>query len=252
MKLCKHLLLFAGLLLSQALCADTTVFAAASMTDVLKEIAATYQAQMGKAVKVSYAGSSTLAKQIENGAPADIFISADRDWMSYVEKRGFIAGTPFDLAQNRLVLIAPADSSLTVKIGKGMNLAGTLGKGRLATGDPASVPVGKYLRSALEYYGEWESMQPKIIPLENVRVALLVVEAREAQLGVVYATDAIRSPGVKVLDTFPQESHATIVYPAGRIKGQGSQEADEFFAFLRSTATADLLKKYGFILAPGT
>jgi len=229
--------------------AGALVFAAASLTDVLDEIVALYQQHTGKSIRVSYGASSTLAKQIAGGAPASIYISADLDWMKYVEKGGFIEGKPYVLAHNRLALIASADSPVTLTIGKGMNLAALLGRERLATGDPASVPVGKYARAALEHYGEWTEMEHRIIPLENVRVALAVVEAGEAPLGIVYATDA-RGRGVRIVDVFPQESHPPIVYLVGLVKENASVEAGDFHAYLRDDTAIGVLTRHGFLVVP--
>lgn len=226
---------------------DTLVFAAASLTDVFDEVVAAYERNSGRKVKVSYASSSVLAKQIEAGSPGQIFVSADLDWMKYLQKRDLIAGEAFILAGNRLVLIAPADSTIDVKIGRGMNLTSVLGAERLATGDPGSVPVGKYARAALEYYGEWDAMESRILPMDNVRVALVVVEAHEVPLGIVYETDARSSERVRVVDVFPEESHAPIVYPAGIVQGHGNDaEVNVFYAYLRSEAAAALLAKHGF------
>jgi molybdate transport system substrate-binding protein len=210
-------------------------------------MAADYEAQTGKKVTASYAASSVLAKQIEAGSPAQIFISADLDWMKYLQKRNLLEGNPHLLARNQLVLIAPRDSDVTLTIGKGMNLRSVLGSERLALGDPTSVPAGKYARAAFEYYDEWSSIKDKVIPLDNVRVALVVVEANEAPLGVVYATDAKVSTQVKVVGVFPEESHAPIVYPAALIRESSDPDAEAFFAYLQSKAAAEILAKFGFI-----
>ncbi len=226
---------------------DTLVLAAASLTDVLDEMIGVYARESGRKVKVSYAASSILARQIEAGSPGQIFISADLDWMKYLQQRNIIAGEAFILAGNRLVLIAPADSAVSVKIAKGMNLRSVLGSERLATGDPASVPAGKYARAALEYYGEWEAMKGRILPMDNVRVALLVVAEHEAPLGIVYATDVRSATGVRVVDVFPEASHAPIVYPAGVVRGhENDAEVNAFYAYLKSKAAAALLAKHGF------
>ncbi|HTT07818.1 MAG TPA: molybdate ABC transporter substrate-binding protein [Gammaproteobacteria bacterium] len=236
--------------LGQAVHADTLVFAAASLTNVLDDIMKAFRAETGKRVAASYAASSVLAKQIEAGSPAQIFISADQDWMDYLKKRDLISGEPQLLARNQLVMIAPADSTLQVNVGKGMQLEALLGKERLALADPTGVPAGKYARAALEYYGEWSSLADKIIPLDNVRTALIVVETKEAPLGIVYATDAKVSTRVKVIGVFPGESHPPIVYPAALVGRQNAgAEAAAFFAYLRSTKARDLLEKYGFDVA---
>lgn len=239
------------LILWQGACAETLVFAAASLTPVLDEIMAVYQQATGKKVTASYAASSVLAKQIEAGSPAQIFVSADAEWMSYLKKRDLIKGEPYLLARNQLVMIAPADSTLEVHIGRGMHLQSLLGKERLALADPASVPAGRYARAALEYYGEWSAIEDRLIPLDNVRVALVAVETKEAPLGIVYATDAVANPRVKVIDVFPEESHAPIVYPAALVgEHPADPDAAAFFAFLRSDQARTLLKKDGFIAAP--
>lgn len=226
--------------------ADTVVFGAASLTNVLDEIAANYESGTGKKVVLSYAASSVLAKQIEAGSPAQIFISADLDWMNYLQKRDLVKGQPHMLAHNKLVMIAPMDSDVTLTIGKGMNLQSVLGSERLAIGDPASVPAGRYARAAFEYFGEWSSLEKRVIPLENVRVALVVVEAREAPLGVVYATDAKVSSEVKVVGEFPDESHPPILYPAALISEGSDADAEVFFAYLKSEAAAEVLRRFGF------
>ncbi len=249
MKTLKYAFLAFALLSAPSVRGDALVFAAASLTDVLDTIVAEYGQESGKKVKVSYAASSILAKQIEAGSPGQIFISADLDWMNYLKKHGFIAGEPFVLAGNRLVLIAPANSSVNIRIGRGMNLADLLGGERLATGDPSSVPVGKYARAALEYLGEWNTMESRILPMDNVRVALVVVEENEAPLGIVYLTDAKSTDRVRIVDTFPEESHAPIVYPAGIVRGhEKDPEVQAFYEYLRSPEAAALLEKNGFLL----
>lgn len=249
MKALRYALLAFALFSVPGVRGDTLVFAAASLADVLDTSVSEYEQESSKRVKVSYAASSVLAKQIEAGSPGQIFISADADWMNYLKKRGFIAGEPFVLAGNRLVLIAPAGSSVNIRIGKGMNLADLLGGERLATGDPSSVPVGKYARAALEYFGEWDAIESRILPLDSVRVALVVVEENEAPLGIVYLTDAKSSDRVRIVGTFPEESHAPIVYPAGIVRGQEKDpEVQAFYDYLRSPEAAALLEENGFLL----
>lgn len=226
--------------------ADTLVFAAASLANVLDEIAASYEFRTGRRVVTSYAASSVLARQIEAGSPAQIFISADLDWMRYLQRRDLVAGEPYLLAHNTLVMIAPLGSDVALTIGRGMNLQSLLGGERLAIGDPASVPAGRYARAALEYYGQWSSIENQVIPVENVRVALVVVEAREAALGVVYATDAKVSSKVKVVGTFPDESHPPIVYPAALTRDGRDTDAEAFYAYLRSESAAEVLRSAGF------
>lgn len=226
--------------------ADTLVFAAASLTNVLDAIAARYESQTGRKVILSYAASSLLARQIDAGSPAQVFISADLDWMDYLQQRDLIRGEPHQLARNSLVMIAPSDSNVRITIGKDMNLQSVLGSDRLAIADPTSVPAGRYARAALEYCGQWSSIAKKVIPLENVRVVLVVVGEREAPLGVVYATDAKVSAKVKVVAEFPEESHPPIVYPAALTKEGSDADAEAFFAYLKSEGAAEVLRRFGF------
>ncbi|MCG3200566.1 MAG: Molybdate-binding protein ModA [Gammaproteobacteria bacterium] len=228
--------------------ADTLVFAAASLTNVLDEIAANYESRTGRKVLASYAASSVLARQIEAGSPAQIFIAADLDWMRYLQRRDLVAGRPHLLAHNRLVIIAPMNSDATLTIGKDMNLLSLLGGERLAIGDPAGVPAGRYARAALEYYGQWASIAKKVIPVENVRIALMLVETRAAGLGVVYATDAKVSSKVKVVGVFPDESHPPIVYPAALLREGRDADAEAFFAYLQSGSAAEVLRHAGFVV----
>jgi molybdate transport system substrate-binding protein len=188
-----------------------------------------------------------LAKQIENGAPADIFISADRDWMDYLEKRRLIrASTRENLLGNRLVLIAPADTSTTVEIAPRMDLAGLLSGGRLAMADPDSVPAGKYGKAALEKIGVWNSVKTAVAPAENVRAALGFVSRREAPLGIVYATDAAADPRVKVVAVFPEDTHPPIVYPAALTADSKNAGAARLLEFLGSPAARPIFEKLGF------
>lgn len=183
---------------------DILVFAAASLRNALDDAVAGYPGRGQSKIAVSYAASSTLAKQIENGAPADIFISADLDWMDYLQKRNLIkTESRLNLLGNRLVLVAPADSTITVAIAPGFPLAQILGDDRLAMGDPGAVPAGKYGKAALEKLGVWSSVSAKVAPAEDVRAALLLVSRREAPLGIVYASDAVSDPGVKRVAVFP-------------------------------------------------
>ncbi len=183
------------------------VFAAASLKNALDDINAAYTAKTGIKIAASYAASSALAKQIEQGAPADIFISADTDWMTYaIGKKTINEGTRVDLLGNKLVLIAPKDTDIsTVEIGPGFDLAKLAGDGKIATGDVTSVPVGKYAKAALEKLGSWTAAEPKFAMADNVRAALTLVARREAALGIVYETDAKVEPGVKIVGSFPQE-----------------------------------------------
>ena len=227
------------------------VFAAASLTDTLQQIGPLYTAQSKVPVKFSFAASSALAKQIESGAKADAFFSADQDWMNYLQARKLIqAETRSDLLANRLVLIAPADSKVTLKLARGAPLLAALGaNGRLATGDPDSVPVGKYAKTALGNLDLWAAIERRLARAENVRVALMYVARGEAPLGIVYATDATVEPKVRVVDLFPESSHAPITYPVAAISG-ASPETASFLAFLRSEAARAVFIKAGFNVTP--
>lgn len=223
------------------------VYAAASLTNVLEELGTAYQSASGQTVKFSFAASSTLARQIESGAPADVFISADEDWMNWLQERNLIQNaTRRDIATTRLVLVAPADSKLTLKIAPGFKLITALGEnGRLTTGDPGSVPVGRYAKAALTKLGVWGQVSGKLVGTENVRAALAFVARGEAALGIVYETDARIDNKVRVVDVFPADSHPRISYPAAVTK-TGNKEAQAFVEFCRSTAAQKLLRKYGF------
>jgi len=223
------------------------IFAAASLKGSLDAAAAAWSKTSGDEVKISYAASSALARQVEQGAPADLFISADLDWMSYLETRNLVAGTPVKLLGNRIVLVAPKDSTVTATIAKGFDLAGLLAGGRLAMGDPAAVPAGKYGKAALEALGIWASVADKVAAAENVRAALVLVARGEAPLGIVYATDAAADPAVKVVGTFPADSHPPIVYPAAVLKDAPAPEkAAALLAFLRGPVAHEIFAKAGF------
>jgi molybdate transport system substrate-binding protein len=222
------------------------VFAAASLKTALDAIAAEWRKETGKQVTVSYAASSTLAKQIENGAPADLFISADRDWMDYLQQRTLVdPNTRVDLLGNSLVLIAPADSASPVTIAPGFPLAARLGDGRLAMADPAAVPAGRYGKAALTALGVWPSVVGRIAAAENVRAALLLVARGEAPLGIVYRTDATAEPAVKIVGIFPADLHPPIVYPMALTSIAGA-DASAFAAYLRGPAARALLDAQGF------
>ena len=224
-----------------------TVFAAASMKNALDDIDAAFTAKTGVKVTASYAASSTLAKQIEQGAPADIFVSADTDWMDYaIGKKNINEPTRVNLLGNSIVLIAPKDSKIdNVKIGQGFDLAKLAGDGRIATGDVKSVPVGKYAKAALEKLGAWQAAEPKFAMAESVRAALALVSRGEAVLGIVYSTDAKVEPGVKIVGTFPADSHPPIIYPVAAT-ATAKPEAKDYLDFLRSQAAKTVLEKYGF------
>jgi molybdate transport system substrate-binding protein len=230
--------------------AEVTVFAAASLKEAMDAQAQRFESATGDKVVVSYAASSALAKQIVNGAPADVFISADLDWMDYLDKRKLVAtGTRFDLLRNSLVLIAPAQSSATLRIGPGFALAAALADGRLAVANPDSVPAGRYAKEALEHLGVWRSVERRLALTENVRAALALVSRSEAPLGIVYKTDALADRHVKILDTFPETSHAPIVYPIALVAGRASTEARRLLDDLRSPAARATWEKYGFEMA---
>jgi molybdate transport system substrate-binding protein len=231
------------------------VFAAASMKNALDDIDAAYTAKTGVKITVSYAASSALAKQIEQGAPADVFVSADTDWMDYaIGKKTINEPTRMNLLGNSIVLIAPKDSKVdNINIGQGFDLAKLAGDGKVATGDVKSVPVGKYAKSALEKLGAWQAAEAKFAMADSVRAALTLVARGEAVLGIVYSTDAKVEPGVKVVGTFPPDSHPTIIYPVAATMTAKPETAD-YLAFLRSTAAKNILEKYGFkfLLSPTT
>ncbi len=224
-----------------------TVFAAASMKNALDDVDAAYTARTGIKVTASYAASSVLAKQIDQGAPADIFLSADTDWMDYATRQKAInPETRTNLLGNSIVLIAPKDSSVDkVAVAAGFDLARLAGQGRIATGDVSSVPVGKYAKAALEKLGAWDAAAPKFAMAESVRAALTLVARGEAVLGIVYATDARVEPGVKVVGTFPPDSHPPIIYPVAATTS-ASSDAANYLAFLHSQAAKTVFEKYGF------
>jgi molybdate transport system substrate-binding protein len=232
-----------------------TVFAAASMKNALDDIDAAYTTKTGVKVVASYAASSALAKQIEQGAPADIFASADTDWMDYsIGKKTINEPTRVNLLGNAIVLIAPKDSKIdNVTIGPGFDLSKLAADGKIATGDVKAVPVGKYAKAALEKLGAWTAAEPKFAMTENVRAALALVSRGEAVLGIVYSTDAKVEPGVKIVGTFPADSHPAIIYPVAATTTAKAEAAD-YLAFLRSSASRAIFEKYGFtfLVSPTT
>jgi molybdate transport system substrate-binding protein len=242
---------------SPALAQDKTLtaFVAASMKNALDDINAAWTAKSGVKVVASYAASSALAKQIEQGAPADIFASADTDWMDYaIGKKNINEPTRINLLGNAIVLIAPKDSKIDkVTIGPGFDLSKLAGDGKIATGDVKAVPVGKYARAALEKLGAWTAAEPKFAMAENVRAALLLVSRGEAALGIVYSTDAKVDPGVKIVGTFPADSHPAIIYPVAATM-TAKPEATDYLAFLRSSASKAIFERYGFsfLVSPTT
>lgn len=226
---------------------ELLVFAASSLTNVLGELSAEYERRTGVKVTASYAASSVLARQIEAGTKADVFVSADQEWMDYLEARKLIAaGTRRDLAGNRLVLVAPADSQVKLEVAPGFGLAGALAGGRLATGDPDTVPVGKYARAALTKLGVWKDVASRIVPAENVRTALMYVARGEAPLGIVYATDAAVEPKVRIVDVFPADTHDPITYPAAATNN-AQPAARAYLEFLGSEDAKAIWRKSGFV-----
>jgi molybdate transport system substrate-binding protein len=233
--------------LAQAPNPKLVIFAAASLKDALDEANAAYQREKGQETATSYAASSTLAKQIEAAAPADIFISADLDWMDYLAKRNLIKPeTRANLLGNRLVLIAPATSDGKLDISPNFPLAHALGDGRLAIADPNSVPAGKYGKAALEALGVWSSVANRLAPAENVRATLLLVSRGEAPLGIVYQTDANSDKGVQIVGTFPDNTHPPIIYPIAVVAASTNPGAPGYIAFLRSPAARPIFEKQGF------
>ncbi len=231
----------------------TLVFAAASLKNALDAIVDDYFKATGKTVTVSYAGSSALAKQIEQGAPADIFFSADLDWMNDIAGKDLIVSdTRVTLLGNDIVLVAPVASDVHVDIGPNFPLAATLGDGKLAMALTASVPAGKYGKASLELLGVWESVSAKVAEAENVRAALALVSRGEAPLGVVYATDAKVDPGVKVVGVFPEDSHPPILYPVA-LTASAKPGARAFLDYLTSPAAKPRFEEQGFrVVAPGS
>jgi molybdate transport system substrate-binding protein len=227
--------------------ADTiTVFAAASLKDALDENAKAYQARADDRIVVSYAASSALAKQIEAGAPADLFISADLEWMDYLEQRRLIrADTRRNLLRNRLVLIAPADSKVSVNIAPGFPLVALLGNGRLAMANPDTVPAGKYGKASLEALGVWKDIQSKVAAAENVRAALVLVSRGEAPFGIVYRTDAAAEAKVRVVGLFPENTHPPIIYPIA-VTAAGKSAAAAFMSWLNKPEARAIFQKHGF------
>jgi molybdate transport system substrate-binding protein len=226
--------------------APITVFAAASLTNVLQELGDGYTRQTSIPIRFSFAASSALARQIENGAPADVFFSADLEWMDYLQTRNLIQrDTRHDVLGNRLVLIAPIDSTVKLKIGPHFAIAAALGKGRLATGDPDAVPVGRYAREALTALGVWNEVSERMVRADSVRSALAFVDRGEAALGIVYETDALIDKQVRVVDVFPDNTHLPIVYPIA-LTGAAKSGAAAFVAYVRGPAGEMAFKAYGF------
>lgn len=226
------------------------VFAAASLKEALDDINAAWSRESGgKRATISYAASSALAKQIEQGAPADLFASADLDWMDHVQAKGLIRpGTRVTLLGNRLVLIAPKHAAVTVELAPGLDLGPALGGGRLAMANVEAVPAGKYGKAALEALGAWEGVKPRVAQAENVRAALRLVSRGEAPLGIVYRTDAAADPDVAVVGTFPETAHPPILYPVAITRDSTHPDAPAFLAFLRSGTARAVFERRGFTL----
>lgn len=229
------------------------VFAAASLKNALDKASDDFTRRSGNAVTVSYAATSALARQIEAGAPADVFISADLEWMDYLQTHNLIrAGSRRNLLGNSLVLIAPAAAPADLRIGDGFPLAAALGDGRLAVANTAAVPAGKYARAALEKLGVWGSVEDRLAQADNVRAALALVSRGEAPLGIVYRTDAAADPNVVIVDTFPEDTHPPIIYPLALVAASDSPGAAEFVAFLASGEARGAFETEGFAVLPGT
>lgn len=227
---------------------DAVVFAAASLKTALDDAAAAFEEDTGHSLALSYAGSSALARQIEQGAPADLFVSANRAWMDHLVAAGLIREeSRVDLLSNRIALVAPAASDVALAIAPGFDLAGALGPdGRLAMAETRSVPAGIYGRAALEALGVWESVENRVAQSENVRAALALVSRAEAPLGIVYATDARADEAVRIVGLFPEDAHPPIVYPAALVAESDNAVAARFLAFLRSPEARPLFERQGF------
>ena len=239
--------LAAPFMAAAAQAADVTVFAAASLKNALDDAAKLYQSKTGDKVNISYAASSALAKQIEAGAPADVFISADLDWMDYLAKKNLIKpDSRANLLGNSIVLVAPADSKATAKIAPGFALASLLGDGHLAMANTQSVPAGKYGKAALEKLGVWDQVKNRVAQADNVRAALLLVSRGEAPLGIVYKTDVASDPKVRIVDSFPDDSHPPIIYPVAVIAASTNPDAAAYLAYLKSPTAAAAFEKQGF------
>ncbi len=234
---------------TQAQFRDVLVFGAASLKNALEEANNLFLFENGSGIKVSYGASSALAKQIENGAPADVFISADPDWMDYVAERKLInPETREKFLGNKLVLITGANSNVALTIGQNFPLAQALGNGRLAMADPAAVPAGKYGKAALQKLGVWASVANKVAPAQDVRAALLFVSRGEAPLGIVYQTDAAADKNVKIVATFPESTHPPIIYPIAILASSTNGVAPVYVQYLLSPKAAPFFEKQGFVV----
>jgi molybdate transport system substrate-binding protein len=240
--------------LPSPLCAEQplTVFAAASLKTALDQADQAFTAATGVPVRASYAASSALAKQIAQGAPADIYASADADWMDDLDSRKLIlAGTRVDLLGNRLVVIATNDSPVAALALDAPSFTSALGARRLALAEVTSVPAGRYAKAALQSLGLWENLRPHLAMAENVRAALRFVSRGEAPLGIVYATDAAADPEVKIVATFPADSHPPIVYPFAATAGGNAERAGSYLEFLQGPSVRAIFEKQGFAVLAG-
>ncbi len=228
------------------------VLAAASLQDALEAVAEQWTGQGHPSPVLSFAATSALARQIESGAPADLFISADEKWMDEVEAKGLIeAGSRADMLGNSLVLVAPAKSDVQITVAEGFPLAIALGTGRLAMADPDAVPAGRYGKEALIKLGVWDAVAGKVAPAENVRAALALVGRGEAPLGIVYATDAKADPKVRLVASFPEASHTPIRYPVAVLKSARDEDAEAFRAYLSTEEAGEIFRRYGFTTISG-
>ena len=236
---------------AQPTAAPVTVFAAASLKNAMDDVIAAFTVRTHIPARASYGASSALAKQIEQGAPADVFVSADVDWMDYLAKRNLIApGSRHDLLSNHLALIAPADSKIALRIAPGMPVAAALGPDRLAVAGP-EVPAGRYAQASLTTLGVWPSVQDKLARAESVRAALAFVARGETPLGIVYDTDAKVEPKVRIVGLFPDGSHPPIIYPAALVGASRNPNGAVFLRFVSGPEAAAVFRHYGFQTTPG-
>ncbi len=240
---------FVGSISTAARARDITVFAATSLTNAIETATATYEKATGDTIRLSVASSSTLARQIAAGAPADIFISANEKWMTWLNDQGLLVpGSRHDLLTNRLVIVAPKDSNLSpIKIGDTSDLTALIGPSdRIAVGDPDHVPAGIYAKQALTSLGQWETVAPRLARTDNVRAALALVERGEAPIGIVYQTDAGISDNVKIIGTFPENSHPVITYPVALTGDPSESKATKFLLWLLGDDAGRIFADYGF------
>jgi len=240
------------IVLAPAARADVLVFAAASTADALAEVNRAYGATAGARVTASFASSGMLARQIENGAPADLFISANAEWIDYLARGGRLEdGLERELVGNRLALVAPRDSAVRLDIAPGFALLGALDGGRLAIADPRHVPAGRYAKAALISLGVWAEIEPRTAVGHSVRQALVLVERGEAPLGIVYVTDAAASAKVRLVGVFPRDTHPPITYRAAVVSGSGRPAVTAYFRYLGSRAAAEVFRRHGFLVDLG-